>query len=328
MDSPIQTALPSPPPAAGPPALSDQQFAALAGVPAENVWLANIVNPCTRRAYHQDLADFMAFVGIREPRDFRRVVRAHVIAWRKSLEARKLEPASIRRKLSALSALYRYLCEENCVLFNPTLGVKRPRAGANEGKTPAIGDDQARALLAAPSDKTIKGRRDRAVLATFLFHALRCAELCALDVQDLEQRSAVAHLRIHGKGGKIRFVPVHPAAQQRIAEYLAAAGHGADREGPLFRPVKNPRGGALRKPLSPGAVYARIVRFYAAQVGIDLSGFGPHSLRATAATNALDHHADIAKVQEWLGHANISTTKMYDRRKTKPEDSPTFKVAY
>jgi integrase len=57
-------------------------------------------------------------------------------------------------------------------------------------------------------------------------------------------------------------------------------------------------------------------------------GFGVHSLRATAATNALDHEADIAKVQEWLGHANIATTRLYDRRKTRHEDSPTFKVEY
>jgi len=55
---------------------------------------------------------------------------------------------------------------------------------------------------------------------------------------------------------------------------------------------------------------------------------GAHALRATAATNALDHQADIAKVQEWLGHANIATTRIYDRRKTRPEDSPTFKVSY
>ena len=62
-----------------------------------------------------------------------------------------------------------------------------------------------------------------------------------------------------------------------------------------------------------------------AQLGFDI---GAHSLRATAATNALDHEADIAKVQEWLGHANISTTRIYDHRRTRPEDSPTFKVAY
>ncbi len=55
---------------------------------------------------------------------------------------------------------------------------------------------------------------------------------------------------------------------------------------------------------------------------------GPHALRATAATSALEHNADIAKVQEWLGHASISTTRVYDRRGSKPEDSPTFRVTY
>jgi integrase/recombinase XerD len=67
------------------------------------------------------------------------------------------------------------------------------------------------------------------------------------------------------------------------------------------------------------------VRGYSAQLGFAI---GAHALRATAATNALDHQADIAKVQEWLGHANIATTRIYDHRRTRPEDSPTFKVAY
>jgi site-specific recombinase XerD len=67
---------------------------------------------------------------------------------------------------------------------------------------------------------------------------------------------------------------------------------------------------------------------YAKALQIDVAGFGPHALRATAATNALDNGADIAKVQEWLGHANIATTRVYDRRQSRPEDSPTFKVAY
>jgi len=73
-----------------------------------------------------------------------------------------------------------------------------------------------------------------------------------------------------------------------------------------------------------------IVRRYGQEVGIttDVRGFCVHSLRATAATNALAHGADIAKVQEWLGHADISTTRMYDRRRWRPEESPTFKVEY
>ena len=70
---------------------------------------------------------------------------------------------------------------------------------------------------------------------------------------------------------------------------------------------------------------ARPMRVYAVRTGAESSA---HALRATAAINTLDHQADIAKVQEWLGHANIATTRIYDHRRTRPEDSPTFKVAY
>jgi len=65
---------------------------------------------------------------------------------------------------------------------------------------------------------------------------------------------------------------------------------------------------------------------YAKSLQIDLAGFGPHALHATAATNTLGHGADIAKVQEWLGHANIATTCVYDRRQSRPEGGPKFKV--
>ncbi len=76
--------------------------------------------------------------------------------------------------------------------------------------------------------------------------------------------------------------------------------------------------------------YRNILQKYGLETGVgaQVSGLCVHSLRATAATNALSHEADIAKVQEWLGHANVSTTRLYDRRKTRPQDSPTFRVRY
>jgi integrase len=108
------------------------------------------------------------------------------------------------------------------------------------------------------------------------------------------------------------------------------AGHRSDLEGALFRPVKNNRTGLLDRHLDPASVYRNIVRKYGLATGIsaEVNGLCVHSLRATAATNALSHDSDIAKVQEWLGHANVSTTRLYDRRKSKPEDSPTFRVKY
>jgi integrase len=94
--------------------------------------------------------------------------------------------------------------------------------------------------------------------------------------------------------------------------------------------VTNNRTGTLDKHLDPGSIYRNIIQKYGRATGIngEVIGLCVHSLRATAATNPLSHESDIAKVQEWLGHANVSTTRLYDRRKSKPEDSPTFKVKY
>jgi integrase/recombinase XerD len=110
------------------------------------------------------------------------VTRAHVIAWRDQLVGQGLANDTIRRKLAALSSLYAYLCDRHAVLHNPVLGVKRPRSMNRAGVTPALGDHQARLLLEAPPAETLKGKRDRAILATLLYHALRREELCTLRV--------------------------------------------------------------------------------------------------------------------------------------------------
>jgi site-specific recombinase XerD len=307
--------------------LTAAEFQRLADVPPEIEWFANITNRSTRRAYENAIKDFMRCTGIARPEEFRTVTRAHVIAWRDDLGRREdiQSGATVRHRLAALSSLFEYLCEKNAVSHNPVKGVKRPKAESGEGKTPAIGDHQARKLLTAPGDETIKEKRDRAILSTLLYHALRREELCKLKVEDFRHaRRGVPHLKVSGKGEKTRYLPLHPGTNELIHDYLEAAGHGGDDNGALFRPIRNNRTGRIDKALDPDMVY-RLVRGYSAELGFEI---GAHALRATAATNALDHQADIAKVQEWLGHANIATTRIYDHRKTRPEDSPTFKVNY
>lgn len=305
--------------------LTAEAFQRLGDVPPEIEWFANLSSKATRRAYENALQDFRRFTGITRPEEFRAVTRAHVIAWREDLARRALSGQTIRHRLAALSSLFEYLCERNAVTHNPVKGVKRPPLESYEGKTPALGDHQARQLLEAPDAGTLKGKRDRAILATLLYHALRRDELCRLKVKDFKQeRRGVAHLKVSGKGGKTRYLPLHPTAGGCMAEYLEEAGHGCEDGGALFRPLHHSRFVGLAKAITPDAIY-KIVRSYSSALGFEI---GAHALRATAATNALDHQADIAKVQEWLGHSNISTTRMYDRRTTQPQDSPTFKVAY
>jgi len=192
--------------------LSAAEFQGLADMPPELEWFASIESKHTRRAYEQDIADFMAFAGIATPEAFRTVNRAHVLAWRKSLEARDLAGATVRRKLAALASLYEFLCDRNAVEMNPVKGVKRPKVDSYEGKTPALGDSQARQLLDTPKKHTLKGLRDRAILSVLLFHALRREELTKLKVKDFNMmRSGVAHMLVHGKGSKIdTSLPIRP----------------------------------------------------------------------------------------------------------------------
>ncbi|TBW31358.1 integrase, partial [Azotobacter chroococcum] len=197
--------------------LSAAEFQGLAQVPAAAEWFANLDNPRTRRAYRGDLEDLCAFLGLQAPEQFREVTRAHVLAWRKHLEQRGLSAATIRRKLAALTSLFDHLLECNAVAGgNPVHGVKRPRIESNEGKTPALGDHQARALLDVPDPATLKGRRDRAILAVLLYHGLRREEAARLAVHDLQDRRGIKHLKVHGKGGKLRYLPLHPVAAERI----------------------------------------------------------------------------------------------------------------
>jgi site-specific recombinase XerD len=266
----------------------------------------------------------MGFVGITRPEEFRLVSRAHGLAWREELERRELAGTTLGRKLAALSSLFEYLCERNAVFANPVDGVKRPKVESYEGKTPALGDLQTGQLLKLPAGDGLQQRRDRAILSVLFHHGLRREEVCSLTVSSMHQRRGVPHLRVHGKGGKVRNIPLHPGTQELLLDYLEASGHAHDKDGALFRPIRNNRTGTVDRPLSPDRVY-KIMPGYSAQLGVPSS---PHVARATAATNALDNGADIARVQEWLGLADISTTRMYDRRKSRLEDSPTYKVSY
>ena len=314
----------APTPATSSRTLTAPEFHQLAQVPPATEWFANIDNANTRRAYRNDLQEFMSFIGISAADELRLITRAHMLAWRKDLERRKLAGSTLRRKLAALSSLFEYLSNANAVTHNPVKGVRRPKVESYEGKTPALGDAQARHLLKLPIGDELKDRRDRALLSLLLHHGLRREELSGLTVHDIHLRRGVPHLRVHGTGSKVRNIPLHPATQGLLADYLEACGHVQEKASPLFRPVRDNRTGKLDRTLSGDGIY-KLVRSYAKKLGVTI---GAHALRATAATNALEHEADIAKVQEWLGHANIATTRLYDRRKSRPEDSPTFKVNY
>jgi integrase len=144
-----------------------------------------------------------------------------------------------------------------------------------------------------------------------------------MDTVDRLTRSRMMS-RIRSRGNKLteRRLRAH-----LIRAYLDAAGHGEDREGRLFRPVrKSWRVETLRRHLDPDLI-DRIVRKYARRIGLK-QGFSAHSMRATFITRALDNGASLAEVQRAAGHADATTTKLYDRRGYNPEKSASFFASY
>ncbi len=301
---------------------------ALAAIPEEQVWLASRKSPQTRRAYRCDVDHFMRTLGIRSADELRRVDHKAVLAWEAYMrEFEHVEASTVRRRLAALSSLFKHLIKHGAVDRNPVRDVERPPINRREGFTPAFSKAQARRLLDAPSADTVAGLRDRAIWSVGLQVGLRRAEIAALRVGDLHMNRGFDSLRVVRKGAKKDALAINPQAAHRIRAYLAAAGHGDDFDGPLFRPLRhNGKQRAPRRHLCPDTI-DRIVKKYARRIGLT-RGYSAHSMRATFITTALENGCSLEDVQRAAGHVDPSTTKLYDRRGYNPEKSASFFANY
>lgn len=301
---------------------------ALSAIPEEEVWLASQKSARTRRAYRQDVAHFMRTLGITSPEQLRQVDHRAVIAWERIMrEGGGAAPSTVRRRLAALSSLFRHLVRHGTVTRNPVVDVTRPNINREEGSTLAFSKAQARRLLDAPTEDTLAGLRDRAILSVGLQVGLRRAEIANLKVGDLHQNRGFDALRLTRKGGRRDALAIHPQAAARIRAYLKRGGHDAEHDAPLFRPLRGngkPHDPAGR--LDPDTI-DRLVRKYAAGIGLP-RGYSAHSMRATFITTALENGAQLEDVQKAAGHRDPSTTKLYDRRGYNPEKAASFFATY
>ena len=305
--------------------------APLAAMPPADEWFAGIESAHNRKSYVRHVAEFMEFAGLKRPKDLPDATPEQVEGWRDAMRGGPLKAATVRRKLSALSSLFETLVARGAAMRNPVEGVERPGEEDNTNAAPVLTPAQARRLLDAPAGNTLKGRRDRAILAVLLYQGLTREELCGLCVGDLRIRDGVPHMRVAGNRGRMRLVSVHPETGKRIADYLADAGHGEDETAPLFRPVANNRGGGrLDRALDPSSIYRNVVRHYAARSGLaeDVKGLCAHSLRATAASTALRAGAPPVAVRDWLGHASLAATALYYRSPASDRVSPGLRISY
>jgi site-specific recombinase XerC len=209
---------------------------ALARLPEEEVWLASRKSPETHQAYAEDVRRVMRFFGITSREQLRQVDRNVIMAYERHLrEVQRLHPTTIRRRLSALSSLFRHLVQCGVIAANPVHAIEWPAINRWQGMTPAFSPLDARALLDAPDPTTEEGLRARAILSLGLQVGLRQSEIVRLKVRDLHTTAGYDALRVIPKRGKHDVLIIHPETAQRLRAYLAAAGHGEDRDGPLLR---------------------------------------------------------------------------------------------
>ena len=183
---------------------------------------------------------------------------------------------------------------------DPTADVRSPSLGRPLPKS--VTEASVEKLLAAPPETTL-GVRDRAMLETMYASGLRVSELVALALNELDLTTGL--VRVTGKGGKERIVPLGDEATSRLGDYLKGARPsllGEQKSGAVFLTRRG-------QPMTRQAFW-QLIKRYSAAAGID-SSLSPHSLRHAFATHLLNHGADLRSVQMLLGHADLSTTQIY-----------------
>ena len=256
----------------------------------------------TRQAYARDLELFLGHLNTPRVRDLGSVMPAHVQSFMHSLRDRRMAVSTIARALAAVRMFCRYLVMQGVLARDISAGVDAPKKW---NRLPTVLDDRAvRELLAAPQVGTdAHALRDRAILSLLYASGMRAAELAGLIVENVNANLGV--VRVFGKGGKERIIPIADEALQLVLRYL--------RE---YRPIllRDAREDALilsrtGRRLCREDVF-RVVRKYVRRVGLR-GRVSPHTLRHSFATQLLSHGADLRSVQEMLGHADIATTQVY-----------------
>jgi integrase/recombinase XerC len=279
------------------------------------------LSPHTVRAYASDLRQFAALAGAKRPAALRPDDVRRFLAERHGRAA----AASLGRKLAALRAFFRYLVREGVLEADPSAGIPAPRTPRRLPRPLAV--DDCNVLMAPPGQSASAASaaraasgasegtswsapfaelRDRAIAELLYGAGLRVGELVALDVRDVDLTRG--EVRVQGKGGKERVVPLPTVARAALSAWLAPRRRPGVLGEPLFTALRARRGEAPRR------LDARDVRRRLAQRAL-AAGLAdrvhPHRLRHSYATHLLDMGADLRAIQELLGHSSLSTTQKY-----------------
>mgnify|MGYP001037429151 CR=1 FL=1 len=267
----------------------------------DHLLLERGLSPRTLDAYTRDIARLVEFLeerGVKRPGDVsHRDLREFIY----HLKDRGLQPTSIRRNLSAVRTYFAYLLGEGHVVTDPSDRLELPRTWR---RLPGVlSRAEVERLLEAPSIQDPLYWRDKALLEFAYASGVRVSELIGLRLRDLSLEDGFA--TVIGKGNKERLVPVGRSAIRALLVYLREVRPELVKGRPVAEIFVNARG----RPLTRMGVW-KILRKHVKRAGIT-KRVTPHTLRHSFATHLLEGGADLAAVQEMLGHADISTTQIY-----------------
>lgn len=254
--------------------------------------------PRTLAAYETDLRQFLAFLE-EKGAPLLEVKPTDVRSFLAGMHG-ELAPTSVARKIAAIRSMYRFFQRRGWVEANPGALIATPKRPKALPKVVPI--DDLTALLETPDKESPYGLRDRAILEFLYGGGFRCAEVCGLDLVDLDTQGRTA--RVRGKGDKVRVVPLGRKAWEALEAYLPVRARflrGRTNDA-LFL---NRRGTRLST-----RWVARSLERYTELCGLRRK-VHPHALRHSFATHLLDNGADLRSIQELLGHSSISTTQRY-----------------
>jgi len=266
--------------------------------------LDSVSSPITKRVYSMALDEFFAWYD-QEPRPG--FTKATVSAWRVSLEERKLGSSSIIVRMSAIRKLAVEAMDNGLLAPDLAAGIQRVKSAKSIGVRMGnwLSLKQAQTLLNTPDITTLKGLRDRAIIAVLLGCGLRRSEVAALTMNHIQQRDGRwVILDLVSKHKRVRTVPMPTWVKVAIDAWTAPAGVA---DGHVFRPVH--RGDQVRGDALSDKVIWQLLRPYAAAAGVP--GIAPHDLRRSCAKCCRAAGGELEQIQLLLGHASVQTTERY-----------------
>jgi integrase len=266
--------------------------------------LDSVSSPITKRVYSMALDEFLAWFQQAPRPGF---TKATVSAWRVSLEERRLGSSSIIVRMSAIRKLAAEAADNGILAPELAAGIARVKSAKSVGIRTGnwLSVRQAQSLLNAPDATTLRGSRDRAILAVLLGCGLRRSEVAALTFAHVQQRDGRwCIVDLLGKHGRIRTMPMPTWVKVAIDAWTAAADLSS---GHVFRPVSRADGVSGER-LGEKVVW-QMLGEYAETVGVP--GIAPHDLRRTCAKLCRAAGGELEQIQLLLGHASVQTTERY-----------------